>query len=97
MPHEAIEYIMAGGGDQYDPELVEVFVRHIPSYPAGVSVQLNNDEMGIVCNPKLGFVARPVVRICAKPGKGLLQHPYDVDLSKALHQNVLITKVLEYD
>ncbi len=97
MPHESIEYIMAGGGDQYDPELVELFVRHIPSYPAGVSVQLNNGDMGIVSNPKLGFVARPIVRICTKAGKGLLQHPFDIDLSRAVHQNVLITKVLEYD
>lgn len=97
MPHEAIEYIMAGGGDLFDPELVEVFVRHIPSYPAGLSVQMNSGDTGIVCNPKLGFVARPVVRVCYKQKGGLLRQPYDIDLSQKLYQNVLITKVLEYD
>jgi HD-GYP domain-containing protein (c-di-GMP phosphodiesterase class II) len=97
MPHEAIEYIMAGGGDQFDPELVELFVRHIPSYPAGLSVLMNNGDIGIVTNPKLGFVSRPSVRICSKANKGLLKRPYDVDLSKAEHQTMLITKVLEYD
>lgn len=97
MPHEAIEYIMAGGGDQFEPELVELFVRRIPSYPAGLSVQINNGDIGIVSNPKLGFVARPVVRICVKAKEGVLRRPYDIDLSKALYQNMMITKVLEYD
>lgn len=97
MPHEAIEYIMAGGGDQFNPQLVEVFVRHIPSYPAGLSVQMNNGDIGIVCNSKLGFVARPTVRICSKIKEGLLRRPYDIDLAKPLSQNVMITKVLEYN
>ncbi|MHB8105756.1 MAG: HD-GYP domain-containing protein, partial [Dehalococcoidales bacterium] len=85
------------GGDQFDPELVEVFVRHIPPYPAGLSVQMNNGDIGIIRNPKLGFVSRPVVRICSKVNKGLLKQPYDIDLSQKVYQNVLVTKVLEYD
>lgn len=97
MPHEAIEYIMANGGDRFDPQLVEIFVRHIPSYPAGLTVQLNTGEIGIVSNPKLGFVARPIVRICSRPNEGELQKPVDMDLSKAEFQRMLITKVLEYD
>jgi HD-GYP domain-containing protein (c-di-GMP phosphodiesterase class II) len=97
MPHEAIEYIMAGGGDQFDPELVELFVRHIPSYPAGLSVQMNNGDIGIVTNPKLGFVARPVVRICFKAVDGLLDRPFDIDLTDPPHQSRIIAKVLEYD
>jgi HD-GYP domain-containing protein (c-di-GMP phosphodiesterase class II) len=97
MSHEAIEYVMAGGGDQFDSKLVELFVRQIPSYPAGLSVQMNTGDVGIVSNPKLGFIARPIVRICFKANQGALKHPFDIDLSKAAYQNVLITKVLEYD
>ena len=97
LSHEAVEYVMAGGGDQFDPQLVEIFVRQIPSYPAGLSVQMNNGDVGIVSNPKLGFIARPIVRICYKTGQGALKRPFDIDLSKAAYQNVLITKVLEYD
>jgi hypothetical protein len=97
MSHEAIEYIMAGGGDQFDPDLVKVFVQHIPSYPAGLSVQLNSGETGIVSNPKLGFVARPIVRICYKPAEGNLANPFDVDLSRVEFQRMLITKILEYN
>jgi hypothetical protein len=97
MPHESIEYIMAFGGDQFDPELVETFVRQIPSYPSGLSVQLNTGDTGIVCDPKMGFVARPIVRVCYRPVKGLLKQPIDVDLSHVTYQRMLITKVLEYD
>jgi HD-GYP domain-containing protein (c-di-GMP phosphodiesterase class II) len=97
MPHEAIEYIMAFGGDQFDPELVEKFVRMIPSYPTGLSVQLNTGDTGIVSDAKLGFVARPIVRICYRPVKGLLTKPIDIDLSHVTYQRLLITKVLEYD
>jgi HD-GYP domain-containing protein (c-di-GMP phosphodiesterase class II) len=97
MPHEAIEYIMACGGDQFDPELVEVFVRHVPSYPSGLSVQLNTGDTGIVSDAKLGFIARPIVRVCYRPVKGLLTQPVNIDLSHAAYQRMLITKVLEYD
>ena len=97
MPHEAIEYIMACGGDQFDPEFVELFVRQVPSYPSGLSVQLNTGDTGIVSNAKLGFIARPIVRICYRPVKGLLAQPINVDLSHAAYQRMLITRVLEYD
>ena len=97
MPHEAIEYIMAFGGDQFDPEIVELFVRRVPSYPSGLSVQLNTGDTGIVCDPKMGFVARPIVRVCYRPVKGLLKQPIDIDLSHVTYQRMLITKVLEYD
>jgi HD-GYP domain-containing protein (c-di-GMP phosphodiesterase class II) len=97
MPHEAIEYIMAEGGDRFDPQLVEVFVRHIPSYPAGLSVEMNNGDGGIVTNPKLGFVARPVVRILFKAKEGLVGRPYSIDLTRPEHQSMMIARALEYD
>jgi hypothetical protein len=97
MPHEAIEYIMAYSGDQFDPEMVEAFVRQVPSYPTGLLVQLNTGETGIISSPKRGYVARPIVRICSTAEKGTLNQPFDIDLSIAKYQRKLITQVLEYD
>jgi HD-GYP domain-containing protein (c-di-GMP phosphodiesterase class II) len=97
MSHEAIEYIMASSGDLFDPELVEAFVRKIPAYPNGLTVKLNSGEIGIVSDPNLGFIARPVIRICFDPEKGNLKKPYDINLARSECQYKLITKVLEYD
>ncbi len=97
MSHEAIEYIMAGSGDQFNPELVESFVRKIPAYPNGLNVKLNTGQMGIVIDPNLGFVARPYIRIYYEAERGNLKKPYDINLAKAEYQHMLISKVLEYD
>jgi HD-GYP domain-containing protein (c-di-GMP phosphodiesterase class II) len=96
MPHEAIEYIMAYSGDYFSPEVVEHFVRQVPCYASGLTIQLNTGEVCIVSNPNLGFVARPIVRICFDPEQGVVQKPYDINLAKAEFQQKLITKVLDY-
>jgi HD-GYP domain-containing protein (c-di-GMP phosphodiesterase class II) len=97
MSHEAIEFIMAVSGDQFDPRLVESFVRKIPAYPNGLTVKLNSGEIGIVSDPNLGFVARPVIRVTYDPEHGNLKKPYDINLAKSEYQRKLISKVLEYD
>jgi HD-GYP domain-containing protein (c-di-GMP phosphodiesterase class II) len=96
MPHEAIEYIMAYGGELFNSQLVEFFVRQVPCYSSGLTVELNTQEIGIISDSKLGFVGRPIVRICYQPKEGLLQKPFDEDLSKAEFQRKLITKILDY-
>jgi len=58
---------------------------------------LNSGEIGIVSDPNLGFVARPIIRICFDPEKGNLKKPYDINLARSEFQYKLITKVLEYD
>ncbi len=97
LPHQAIEYIMAGGNDQFDPEIVELLVRRIPSYSAGLSVKLNTGDTGIVVNPKLGYIARPTIRIFQRPAQGILKNPFDIDLCKPEFQRLLVAQVLEYD
>jgi hypothetical protein len=97
MPHQAIEYIMAGGNDQFDPEIVELLVRRVPSYPAGISVKLSTGDTGIVSNPKLGYIARPIIRIFHRPAQGILKNPFDIDLTNPDFQRLLVTEVLEYD
>jgi HD-GYP domain-containing protein (c-di-GMP phosphodiesterase class II) len=97
LAHEAIEYIMAGGNDQFDPEIVELLVRRIPSYPAGISVKLSTGDRGIISDPKMGYIGRPVIRICHRPAQGTLKKPFDIDLTNPEYQRLLVTQVLEYD
>lgn len=97
MPHDAIEYIMAYSGEYFSPELVELFVRRVACYCSGLTVKLNTGEIGIVSDAKLGFVGRPIVRICIDADAVPVKKPYDIDLSKADFQRKLIVEILDYD
>jgi len=91
-PDEAIEFIMAYAGEYFDPEIAQIVVRQIPQYPSGVSVVLNSGEAGVVTVPNVGFVARPVVRVCAVSGS-LVRKPYDLDLSARQFQAKMVVAV----
>jgi HD-GYP domain-containing protein (c-di-GMP phosphodiesterase class II) len=96
MPHEAIEYIMAYSGEQFNPELVELFVRQVPCYSSGLTVKLNTKEIGIVSNANLGFIGRPTVRVIYDENQGRVNKPYDLDLSKIDYQHKLIIEIMDY-
>jgi HD-GYP domain-containing protein (c-di-GMP phosphodiesterase class II) len=94
--HEAIEFIMAYAGQLFDPDLVQVFARGIPAYPAGISVRLNTGESGIVVDANPGHVGRPVVRILANDRGQALPAPYDVDLAGSAERDRMVIDAPEY-
>ena len=96
MPHEAIEYIMAYSGEQFDPELAKLFVSQVPCYPRGLTVKMNTGEIGIISDANLQFIGRPIVRICYDQEVGPVKKPYDIDLSKAEFQHKLIIEIMDY-
>lgn len=96
LPHEAIEFIMAYGGELFDPEMVQLFSKEVPLYPTGVTVKLNTGEVGIITQPNIGFIGRPAVRIIYDEEAKPLKEPFDVDLKVAEHQKKLIVEVLAY-
>ncbi|HEV8635195.1 MAG TPA: HD domain-containing phosphohydrolase, partial [Chloroflexota bacterium] len=63
LPHEAMEYLIAYAGDQFDPALVDTLVRTIPPYPADARVLLDGDVPATVVDPQIGQLARPIVRL----------------------------------
>lgn len=94
MPHEAAEFIMAYGGELFDPGFVQMFARNVPLYPTGTTVKLNTGELGIISNGNLGHVGRPVVRLCTDNAHKPLPRPIDIDLSRAEYQKRLIVQAL---
>jgi HD-GYP domain-containing protein (c-di-GMP phosphodiesterase class II) len=97
LSHEAIEYLMAYSGEQFNPDLVQLFVRQIPCYSSGLGVVLNTGERGVVVAPNLGVIGRPVVRVCTDRDGRPLPDTFDVDLANHKEQSRLVTAVLEYD
>lgn len=62
-PADAIEYLMAMAGVQFDPNLVNVFMRKIAVYPVGCEVRLSNGQMAVVMKNFEDFPIRPLVKI----------------------------------
>ena len=88
---------MAYSGEQFNPELVQLFVKHVPLYPSGLTVKLNTGQVGIVCDVNLGFVGRPVVRILYHDNMQAVEEAYDMDLSKPDYLHKAVAQVLGYD
>jgi HD-GYP domain-containing protein (c-di-GMP phosphodiesterase class II) len=91
-PHEAIEFVIAYSGELFDPELVKIFARQIPQYPAGITVILSSGEGGVVSASNPGHVARPVVRVLTVNGVPV-REPFDLDLSDPEFQRKVIVEV----
>lgn len=63
LPSDVVEYVMAGNGSEFDPELVSVFVRWIAVYPVGCEVELSDGRRAIVKHNYEGYALRPLVKL----------------------------------
>jgi HD-GYP domain-containing protein (c-di-GMP phosphodiesterase class II) len=68
-PNEALEYIMANGGIEFDYNLVKVFLKTVIPYPEGTIVRLTNGEIAIVKKVNLNTPLRPELKILESKDK----------------------------
>lgn len=95
-PYEATELVVACSRVLYDPDLVQLFLENVPTFPTGVMVKINTGEVGIVVDSNLGLVGRPKVRICYDKSGQQLKNPCELDLAEDEHANKLVTSAVEY-
>lgn len=88
--HEAIELIMAYASQQLDKDLVQLFLCHIPAFPLGSYVHLNNQSRGVVIGQNEGLPLRPLLLILEEKGQEV--RPYALDLTREL--SLIIEKTL---
>jgi HD-GYP domain-containing protein (c-di-GMP phosphodiesterase class II) len=93
LPYHAVEYLIAMGGSQFDPDITRVFVEHIAIYPVGSIVELNTKEKGIVVAVNRVSKARPIVRVFADENNVRHSTPYDIDLVTT--PTIFIINILE--
>ncbi len=88
---EAVEYVMGGSGIQFNPKVVELFIKKISPYPVGSIVKLSNGDVAkvILCENRS---LRPVVSVYIKDGMNI-ETPEVVDLQEP--ENFSITIVEE--
>ena len=62
-PSEAVEYIMANAGAEFDPELVNIFMQRIAVYPVGAEVSLSDGRTAVVVENYREFILRPKIKV----------------------------------
>ncbi len=88
LPSEAIEYIMGSSGSQFDPRLVQTFIKKIAPYPIGTCVILSDESIGIIIKNNSDFILRPMVKVIKKSGKYISD--YIIDLCDKEYINLTI-------
>lgn len=88
--NEAMEYILASGGSQFNTGIIRQFVNSINVYTKDTLVLLSDGREGVVYETNEGFNTRPKIKIYGEKGKKVKS--YIVDLMKV--NNVLIEKTV---
>lgn len=91
-PNEALEYIMANGGIQFDYKLVKLFSNVVVPYPKGTMVKLTNNEVGIVSKLDHNVPLRPQIKILYSKDKGRINK--EINLKKEID---VVIKGLYYE
>jgi HD-GYP domain-containing protein (c-di-GMP phosphodiesterase class II) len=78
--NDGYDFIAARSGQDFDPEVVDVFKSSVAPYPPGTGVVLSDGSAGLVKEARHDAFKRPVVRVVMNP-QGELIEPRDIDLS----------------
>ena len=88
--HEGYEFISKRAGQDFDPEVVEVFRSFVAPYPPGTRVVLSDGNCGLVKEVRQEAVTAPVVRIIVDPS-GVLVTPREIDLARMPELSIVST------
>lgn len=69
------------GNRHFDPEIMEVFARHLHIYPNGSGVILNTGQRGIVLDQNRLYPESPTIRIFTPEYQDIKRLYYDLDMS----------------
>jgi len=93
---DAMEYIMAFGGEQFDSAVVQAFVRSVPAYPTGILVRLNTGETGYVIDARIGQIGRPTLRLISDKDGFEIDNGPEIDLIDEKHRHRVVEDAVEY-
>lgn len=88
--HEAMEYLLASGGNQFSIDLIRTFSNSINIYTKDTLVLLSDGREGVVYETNDGFNTRPKIKIYGEEGREV--KPYVIDLMG--FNNIVIQKIL---
>lgn len=90
---EALDYLVAAAGFEFDVDMVTEFSHVVPPYPPGSLVALSTGYQAVVRRFR-GPLARPEVRLIARADGTRLREPIDVDLSAPEQRSCWIERLI---
>lgn len=93
---DAMEYIMAFGGEYFAPAVVDAFVRSVPAYPTGILVRLNTGETGYLVDSRIGQIGRPTLRIVSDKDGFKIDELVEIELTDEKHRHRVVEDAVEY-
>ena len=87
LPGDAVEYMMARCGMEFDSYLLNLFLQQIAVSPVGCEVELSNGERAVVMENFKCFTLRPLVKL---EETGELLHLRDDPMARS----ITITKLI---
>ena len=93
---DAMEYIMAFGGELFDADVVQAFVRSVPAYPTGILVRLNTGETGYVIDAGIGQIGRPTLRMVSDKDGFKIDNLFELNLTEEKHRHRIVEDAVEY-
>lgn len=82
LPHQAYELLLGAGGTQFDPAVIEAFVKTIAVYPVGMTLVLSTGERAVVVESRRRQTQRPLVRVLEDQQGNPMPVPWEIDLGK---------------
>lgn len=82
LPHQAYELLLGGGGSQFEPQIIDAFVKMIAVYPVGMTLLLSTGQRAVVVKSRRGQTQRPIVRILQDEAGTFVSSPWEIDLAK---------------
>lgn len=90
---DAMEFIMAGSGSSFDPDLVFLFTRKVAAFPIGTYVKLSDGQVGIVVENYEDCCMRPKIKLLSN----ILKNDRYLDLKNdSDYRNVTVVGIAEY-
>jgi HD-GYP domain-containing protein (c-di-GMP phosphodiesterase class II) len=92
-PYHAINQLLRFSGKQYDPEILQVFLRRLSLYPPGTLVQVSDGQIGLVVRGHPKDLLRPVVKIVRNAAGKVVDDGPELDLRKI--DGLFVTRTLK--
>lgn len=87
-PHKAIELLINGSGEHFDPEILKEFLQVVAPFPNGTIVELNDKSKAIVIKQNKGYPLRPKLLVFQKDNI-LLKEFINLDLFYQIDINII--------